>query len=244
MELSGLWAEVPAVTRVIGADISLNHGAMVELTDGERTGFWYYTNIASSASRSKEHGARIRTKTKDTDRARRQQFQMERLAWVGGWITRRLKESAPDLFCLEDYAVRAEQGAHYLGEVGGLARLQCFMRGIRLRLHDPMSLKLFVTHDGSAQKDLMEEFVKERWGWDYGQFNPPPPKNPKQKQNRVTSEDLADASSLAQLGWAEWRIRKGEITMADLAHDQERRVFNRTTKTYPTNLLDRDWIQR
>ncbi len=45
--------------KVVGFDLALNHGAAVELTDGKRSNFWYYTDIAGAANRSEEHGTRM-----------------------------------------------------------------------------------------------------------------------------------------------------------------------------------------
>jgi len=220
-----------------GWDISLNHGAVVQLRDAELDGFWYYTDVAGSADRSKAHGFRLNVPNK----ADRQTRQMLRLAWIEDWLDKRiLVPNRPDFVAIEDYAIRAEQGAHYLGEVGGVARLLCWFRGVRFRLHDPISAKMFAAWDGTAQKDLVEAKVKERWGQDFGKFNAPPPK--RGKQSRRTSEDLADAYALAQLVRTEARLRAGEIQLTDLEHDKARQVFIRATKTYPVNLLGREWI--
>jgi Holliday junction resolvasome RuvABC endonuclease subunit len=225
--------------RIQGWDISLNHGAVVEITNGKLSGFWYYTNIVGSANRSKEHGFRLVI----PDKCDKQIKAMIRLSWVETWLGEFILARRPDYVGIEDYAVRAEQGAHYLGEVGGVARLLCWHSGVCFRLHDPISAKMFVTHDGTAKKDLVEEFVLKRWDVDFSKFNPPPPKNSKYKQSRCTSEDLADGYGLAKLVETEVAIRSGDLTMKQLSHDQERRVFNRVTKTYPTSLLDRNWIQ-
>lgn len=229
---------------VHGCDISLNHGAIVELS-GElnkkpkMTGFWYYTDIAGSATRSAEHGARL-TLLKSPER---QRIQMDRLAWVDRWMGGRF-ERKPNFVGVEDYAIRVEQGAHYIGEVGALARMQLWHRGIAFRLHDPISVKMFITHDGTAQKDLVEEKVKERWGEDFGGYNGPPVATGrhKGKQNRRTSEDLADAYGIARLVWIEAKLRAGFLTLDKLEHPKEIQVFQRVTKTYPTNLLGREWI--
>jgi Holliday junction resolvasome RuvABC endonuclease subunit len=152
----------------------------------------------------------------------------------------------PHYVAIEDYAVRAEQGAHYLGEAGGIARILCWFRGVSLRLHDPVTAKMFVAHDGTCQKDEVERCVLERWGVDFSKFNQPRPnpteKKPNPKQNRTTSEDLSDAFALAQMAWTEVQIRRGELNLSDL-HPKEIQVFNRVTKTYPVSLLGRDWIK-
>ena len=103
---------------------------------------------------------------------------------------------------------------------------------------------MFTTHDGTAQKDLVERSVKSRWKADFSKYNPPraASRGGKQpKQNRTTSEDLADAYALAMMVYTEVLIRSGNTLMKEL-HPKEVQVFNRVTKTYPVNLLDREWL--
>lgn len=224
-----------------GWDVSLNHSAFVELTDGEMTGYWYITDIASSADKSKEHGIRI--KVGDEERGIKS---VRRLAFIEHVMDKTiLMPRMPHYVGIEDYAIREEQGAHYLGEIGGIARILCWFRGVKFRLHDPTSVKMFAAHDGTCQKDEVERAVFERWGIDFGPYNPPlakpTVKNAHPKQNRRTSEDLADAFAIAQMVWAEVRLRRGDITLSSM-HEKEVRVFNRVTKTYPVSLLDREWI--
>jgi hypothetical protein len=125
--------------------------------------------------------------------------------------------------------------------------------GIPFRLSDPISSKMFVTHDGLAQKDLVEREVLKRWGIDFAPYNVPAlerliknrktGKMVKAKPNRTTSEDLADAFGLAQLVRTEVRLRSGKLALSKL-DQKEIRVFNRVTKTYPVNILAREFIQR
>jgi Holliday junction resolvasome RuvABC endonuclease subunit len=220
---------------VQGWDLALNHSGYVELTNGELTNFWYITNKAGSAACSKEHGCRL-VLPKSNDR---QITSVARLAFIKKFITKRVLRSIPEFVGIEDYAIRAEQGAHYMGEVGGLARLICWSKKIPFRLHDPISVKMFVSHDGTCQKDLVEKKVKERWKVDFEKYNQPKMKT--SKQDRTTSEDLADAYSIAKLVWYEICLRNGSMVMSDL-HQKEIQVFNRATKTYPLNLLSREWI--
>lgn len=228
--------------KVHGWDVSLNHSAFVELIDGKLSNFWYWTDAAGSANRSKEHGHRLMLlKTKE-----RQTKAMARLAFAEDFMDKTvLQPNMPDYVGIEDYAIRAEQGAHYLGEVGGIARILCWFRGVNMRLHDPISVKMFTAHDGTCQKDRIERAVLERWGVDFSEYNQPAPKptkrNPDPRQNRTTSEDLCDAYAIAQMIWTEVQLRAGRVALADL-HPKEIQVFNRVTKTYPISLLDREWI--
>lgn len=236
------------MTLLFGMDISLNHGAVVAIEPvrikdigapaSRLAGLWYYTDSAGSADRSREHGARLKV---PSELKERQQRAMWRLNWVSQWIEALLDAHQPEFAAVEDYAIRAEQGAHYLGEIGGQVRRALWERGVKFRLHDPISVKMFAAHDGTAQKDSVEEAVRERWGQDFGRFNTPP--SGRGKPSRQTSEDLADAYALAKLLSVEVALRAGYITPDKLEHDKERQVFIRTTKTYPVSLLGREWIQ-
>jgi hypothetical protein len=223
---------------VQGFDVSLNHGAVVQLRNGKLDDFWYYTDVAGSASRSKKQGYRVEIPTpkKQPDKQIRSAI---RLDWVSKWIDRIPLAHKPHFAGLEDYALGADQGAHYLGEIGGQARRLLWLRGVRFRLHDPIAVKLFVTHDGTAQKDLVEEFVMSRWKVDFGMYNDP--KSRSKTKARQTSEDLCDAFGLAQLVWTEYLLRKGKIKLSSL-HEKEIQLFNRVTKAYPINILGREWI--
>lgn len=224
---------------VQGWDISLNHGAVVQLRDGELDAYWFYSDKAGSVARAKKHGSRVElpTTTRQPDKHIRS---IIRLDWVSRWIERVALATLPGYVALEDYAVGADQGAHYLGEIGGQARRLMWAHGVRYRLHDPIAVKLFVAHDATAQKDLVEDSVRERWGADFSDCNAT--SSGKGKPSRQTSEDLADAFGLAQMAWAEYRLRKGLVHLSQL-HEKEIQVFNRATKAFPINVLGREWIR-
>jgi len=104
---------------------------------------------------------------------------------------------------------------------------------------------MFAAHDGTAQKDSIERAVSDRWSADFSKYNQPranpTKKNPKPKQDRSTSEDLADAFAIAKIVNVEVLLRSGNAMLKDL-HKKEIQVFNRVTKTYPVSLLDREFI--
>lgn len=225
--------------RVHGFDLALNHGACVEFFEGRPSKWWFYTDRAGCATRGGDVATRLIFSKSLKDR---QQLQMSRLSQIERWITKILIERKPDLIGIEDYAIRQEQGAHYMGEVGGIARMIAWSMGIPFRLHDPLSVKMFAALDGTAQKDAVERSMAEEYpDLPFEEYNMPKPSSAK-KQNRQTSEDLYDATAIALLIWTEHLLREGEITTSDLGHKKRIQVFNRVTKTYPTNLLDRNWI--
>lgn len=230
--------------KVLGLDVSLNHGAGVELTNGKINDFFYYTDKAGSANQSKR-GTRIPPeiyKSKD-----KQMISVCRLAWLREYLREKITNRRTDYIGLEDYAIRAEHGSHYLGEIGGIARLLAYESGSKVRLHDPTTVKMFTAHDGTCGKDAITRAANRRWGIDFSSLDQPCPKptnkNPYPVRNSQTSEDLCDAYAIAYMVWTEWRLRNGIIQLSDL-HEKEIRVFNRTTKTYPINLLNREWISK
>lgn len=221
---------------VQGMDLSLNHGAVVQLRNGALDTFWYYTDQAGSASRCHGIGYRLTLDGK----ADKHTKAMKRLAWIEEWLDSVPLASGPDYVGVEDYALHEGQGAHQLGEVGGMARMLLWKRGVHFRLHDPVSVKMFATFNGGAPKDAIEAAVADRWGWDFGAYNGPQTgKHP----SRRTSEDLADAYTIAVLVWTEVLLRFGIIRL-DQLQPKEIQVFNRVTATYPTSLLSREWICR
>lgn len=224
---------------VQGWDLGLNHSGYVELTNGELSNYWYITNLAGSANKSKKHGFRL-ILPKNDDKYIVDVF---RLSTIKKFIIKNVIKNKPDFVGIEGYALGAKHGGYRLGEIGGIARMICWQKGIPFRLHDPLSIKMFITHDGTCQKDRIEEVVKKRWEVDFSKYNQPKSKNKKYKRNRTTSEDLADAFSIAKLVWTEIQLRSGLIKMQDL-HEKEIRVFNRITKAYPVSILSRDWIKR
>ena len=224
--------------RVEGWDLALNHAGFVTLIDGRLEDFVYVTDKAGAADRSAVHGRRL-PKWKMADKLA---ASVLRLQWWEHFIRVYLKKAKPDYVGIEDYALEGgAHGAHYKGELGGVGRLEALAAGARLRLHDPGSVKLYAAHDGSAEKAEVEEAVYKRWGIEFSHFNPPPPKKGK-KQNRQTSEDLADAFAVARLVWAEVQLRAGRVPLSEL-HPKEVQVFNRVTKAYPVSLLGREWLE-
>lgn len=227
---------------VQGWDISLNHGAVVQLRDGELDDYWFYSDKAGSVKRARKHGERVAipTPTKQPDKHVRS---IMRLCWVVDWLKRVALAHEPHFAGLEDYALGAEQGAHQIGEIGGHARRLLWLAGVRYRLHDPIAVKLFVAHDGTAQKDLIEDSVRDRWEADFSHCNAKVAKGKRGKPSRQTSEDLADAFGLAQMVWTEYLLRRGLLRLSSL-HQKEIQVFQRATQAFPISVLGREWISK
>lgn len=217
----------------IGLDISLGHGAVVCLVNGELDRFWYYTEQAGRAKASKRGSRLPHSKGKGADR---ETVDIARLSWISRWLVKVIGKAAPSCAAIEAYALAASRGAHQVGEAGGAAKLALWNAGVPFRTHDPSTVKMFSVHDGSADKRLVEDAVRDRWGEDYSECNG-------KVKGRTTSEDLCDARVLAAMAWIEYQLRAGMLTLGRLEHDKERRVFLKTTKASPVNVLGREWIQ-
>jgi len=217
-------------------DLSLNHGAIVELIDGNINDICFWTN---KAGQSKMTGGTRLSIIKSEDR---QNVSVRRLVFIRDYLKDQIENRKPDYVGIEDYAIRAEQGAHYLGEAGGIARTVCWDAGVKLRLHDPCSVKMFATLNGNCPKENVAPIVRERWGLDFTNFCPESKKGG--AEDTTTSGDITDAYILARLVWTEVQLRAGTFLLSSLIEEKERRVFQRMTKTYPVNLLDREWICR
>jgi hypothetical protein len=223
--------------KVMGMDLSLRHGAVIELDEDLNWNHWYYTDRAGTAARS-ETGQRIPPAIFKTD-----DFHLRdilRLLWVRAWVKNLVTKREPYAVALEDYAYDAGQGSHQLGELGGIVRVVCWDTKIRLRLNAPGTVKMFGADNGNAGKELVKEGVKRKWGMDFSSFDAPG--KPGKKQNTDISEDLTDAYVMARMAMAEVRLRKGTMTLDELGSDKERQAFLRTTSTFPVNVLGREWV--
>jgi Holliday junction resolvasome RuvABC endonuclease subunit len=222
--------------KVIGLDVSLNHWGIVSLLDGELENYWFVTTENSIVKKLKEHSIFIDLPKRSKEES--QIFSIKRLAALEKMLINFLKEHPVDYYGIEDYAFAMQQGSHQLGEMGGMVRLNLYKAGKLFRLHDPNSIKMFSTGNGSADKNLMEKGLKAKYNID---FLPCNPISKNGKMNKAVSEDLYDALAIAKLVWTEVLLRKGNIKLNELT-ESEIKVFNRVTKSYPVNILARDWL--
>ena len=221
---------------VLGADISMNHGAFVQLNAGKLDSYNFVTDRQKVAKISTKHGTHMfATKLKD--------MHERGVVRLGFWSTylASVLGGAADYVGVEDYAYRIPMNAHQLGEVGGLFRLKAWLRHKKVRFHDPGSVKMFAAHDGTADKKEVAYFVQERWPEteEFRRYSYSRGKT----DYTVVEEDLCDAFAVAQLVWLEVQLRRGDVVMRDL-HEKEIKVFNRVTKQWPVNILGRGWVQR
>lgn len=224
--------------RILGIDLALNHTGFVLVdSKGEIIAERLVTDIKSA---SKKSNATLLDYPKTGDKGA---DSVVRLKWWDKFLPDLFRELRPTHIGIEDYAMRVESNAVYqIGELGGVARLHALKAGALLRLHDPLSVKMFGAELGNATGWEVAEAVRDVWKQDFSAYNPAPPKNPKQKQNTLPQEDMSAAYIIARLVQYEILLRDGKLNMASLS-PKKVQVFNRVTKTYPTNLLGREFIR-
>lgn len=220
---------------ILGLDLSLNHSGAVALDEsGKLSGYWFVGNRKGAVDRSSGSGTRLPPRTKGMDA---DQHQLDRIGFYADWLWMLIRETGAEYAGVEGYAYAAVSNSSYqYGELGGEARRVLTKASCLVRIHDPLSVKMFGAVKGNATPDQVLEAVpweyREEWlHMEHG------------LKGQQAAEDLAAAFWIARMVWTEIEVRAGRILLSDLEEHQVR-VFNRVTKAYPVNLLGRDWLKR
>jgi len=194
---------------------------------------------------------------KDVSKAEKQFYRLK--WWDTFWkgFTQQFITSVDDevYVAMEDYPYRATDNAYQIGEASGIARLALVRTGFRLRLIDPGTLKIFITgkanpgveHDEEGH--VVETLSKTGKKLSNSELGKMAMKEAMQKNycanfDPLTGDaegDMYDALALAQFARLEYLVRKGELDLKNLSEGQ-RRVFLRTTPSFPTNILERPFL--
>lgn len=220
--------------RIVGIDLSLNHSGFVELDgDGNLTWWQFVSDVLKHSTLHPERGVFMPHKKDKAKGNDREQVNADRLAWWQLQLNYFMKLRRPTHVGIEDYAIKAESNSAYqTGELGGVARLAAMDVGAKLRLHDPLSGKMFSAHAGNAESITVDMAVRERWP-DTANWNGVP---------EIPRIDLSCAYVIARMVLVETKLRSGELQLKELEHEKEIAVFTRCTKANPISLLGRDWI--
>jgi hypothetical protein len=246
---------MPGAYIAVGADISVNHGAVVVLDEAGRIVMIRY--LCQKVKDTKAHLGGARCIPKAKRHATKARYEMERLVWLRDYydkVTADIVEAfgdVADIFVgLEAYAYSAGRGPggggkavvfksrpYQIGETAGIFKLACKDLSFGIRLHDPASVKIFACDRGNASKEEVREAVEKSIAADPDTRE----RLAKYPQDEDVMGDIIDALVLARMARAEARVRLGTVEIKDL-DPGPRRVFLRTTKTNPVNLLDRPWL--
>jgi Holliday junction resolvasome RuvABC endonuclease subunit len=215
-----------------GWDLSLNHAGFAELDeDGHLAWYQYVTDKATQVK------GKLGIRMKVEKVADKQTFNVTRLRWWADRFADVLLLRRPSHVAIEDYAPAAQSNSSYqIGELGGQARLAVMECGgpTLLRLHDPMSVKMYIAHNGLAKPEELAAAVFSRW---------PETEKAWGKLPKDAILDLCVAFGLSRMLFDEVAIRAGRLKL-DRLHEKEVQVYNRITKANPVNLLGREFISR
>lgn len=246
-----------------GLDISLRHFGLVEIgVEGCVRNYWFMTDTKKFVDADPSHGLYYKP-LPDLD-SESENFRRTRL--IKRFLGEKLGlDLTPESFyglssayvAVEAYgfATMSPKFAEIAEQTGSIKHW-LLEHGAQLRLHDPDSVKMFGAGNGHAlKKDMVLALVGSGSGpdWEKAIFFPQNllktvNKKVGVKKQQVVQEfdgpgtDLADAYWLAQLVRIEVMLRTGQITLADLS-EMKVRVFNRVTKAFPNNLLDRPFAK-
>jgi len=243
--------------KIIGADISLEHGAFCILNeDGLQESYLYVTNDEKEYAVNPSSAAfldvvRGKEESLESYRIRRTKSFLDIFQkHIMGYITAVVDEI---YFSIEGYAYRASTNSIVQqGELNGQMKSMIYFDGGKIRIHDPSSLKLFATGKGNATKqEMLDQSLEEGfycWAPCYKTKNTVKKKISGKIEKTVKHDidgpktDVIDAYFLARFLWYELQLRSGAKEMADLP-EHKIRVFNKVSKSYPINVLARPFIQ-
>lgn len=239
----------------VGADISVNHSAIVVLTpDGQILRHFYLTEKLKD-TKATLGGTRVLTMSRNF--ITRTQFEITRLIWLRDYyetvmdaiLKSAVNCGASGIYCaMEGYAFKLigarvtpdgkklppmTKGKPYqIGEAASVVKILAHDYGMKLRLHDPTSVKMFATGAGNAAKETVTEASSIMWQSKTRKEFPFPAGD--------VSGDVGDALALAEMARVEQEVRSGRTALSELPQGQ-RRVFIRTTTANPINILDTPW---
>jgi Holliday junction resolvasome RuvABC endonuclease subunit len=148
---------------------------------------------------------------------------IEKFLWMNDNIEKFFLSHEIDYIALEGYAYGAKGHVFEIGEATGDLKRRIWQNNIPLRIYDPTSIKMFITGTGNADKELMRKYYDGKIAIE------------------SINEDIIDAYHITTLLLTELLTRKGLMMLQQLPEHQIK-VFNRCTKTFPENLLARNFI--
>ncbi len=217
------------MARIHGWDVALNHTGLVEMDEAGKVTWFRYVTLKKTQAKEGWGGVLLDIKSKDkTDR---HQHMLDRLIWWKRFLNGVVSTRRPTHVCIEDYALSAKGMVSHIGELGGVARLEAVSQGARMRLHDPVTAKMYIAHNGTATPEEMEQCVYNRW-----------------PQTKVWAQlpeearlDLVVGYALCRMLLDELMLRSGKMSLGTM-HAKEVQAMNRVTKANPVNLLGRDLL--
>jgi len=237
---------------IVGVDLSLNHAGYVKLTEeGKLLDYAFVSDTKKRVTEDPDHGYHMEVKKRTgEDRecfdARRMNANL-RLLKHKIWDRFTRGSGQPIYVGIEGYAYGQSNKSNSIFQIAewtGLLKNFLYTEYIKLRIHDPASAKFFSVGKGNATKKEMVDVARAE-GCSFEatvQTVIVKPKNrPAYEDYEGPGTDVVDAYFLARLVWMELQLRRGLVVMSELPEYQIK-TFNRVTKSYPVNILARDFI--
>jgi len=231
---------------ILGCDVSLEHCGFCFLNeDGKLLNYLYFTNNKKEWLADVSHSIFLGLKREKDENL--ECYRVKRLSKITEKFQTILDEIYKETrvyFVVEDYAYGAQSTALcQIAEFTGIVKNKMYDFGGYIRLYDPISTKFFSTGKGNATKTEMLAKAKENE--DFICNAPFKVVHKKEKPDDIDGPltDVVDSYFLAKLVWTELKLRSGEIELKNLPEYQVL-TFNRVTKSYPINILARDFIHK
>jgi len=150
------------------------------------------------------------------------------------YIYKMSKPAIQKYIAIEGYAMHASGQLLQIAEIAGVIKNIFYPDNWKIRMHDPLSVKLWATGKGNADKFEMVQKAKDD-GINIPEYL--------FKKKEDPGADVADAYFLMKMLETELKIRSNPLEMKN-ATDEQKRVFNRVTKANPVNILDTSFIEK
>jgi Holliday junction resolvasome RuvABC endonuclease subunit len=153
--------------------------------------------------------------------------------------------SAADYIAQESYSYGSKGAAIFeIGEISGIIKQKIWDFGIKHRLYEPTTIKMFATDNGKSNKiDMYSAYMDLKDGFDLSKF-PVPVKS----DGASPTSDIVDAHWIALLLLLELKIRNGIVKVDDLPTKKQQSIFKKPKKVKKIkkllSLLDTPFIQK
>ena len=234
-KISTLW-ECDCIGHIIGLDLSLNGSAGTVLAPGTGKGRNVISHFLCSEKKGlcktlakKEEVMGVLHLQKPKGRMT-EPVKVARLDSVLKFLVSHINSIKPTFVAIEDYAYGAKGDQFHIGELTGAVKTYLWRRGIPFRMYDPKTIKKYGTGSGNADKADMLVACLKKWKQDFMDYD-------------KVKDNVADSFIIARLLELELDLRRGHYSLSDLTN-KEREIFQRVTKTYPVNILERPFIMQ
>jgi hypothetical protein len=152
---------------------------------------------------------------------------------------------------MESYAYAASGNITEIAEITSQIKFQLIRQGTKLRLIEPMTLKMYATDDGHSHKpEMFDAFINhDGKKCDISDL----PEIPTHKKGKFVGlrdkdgisplSDIVDSFWLCELLHEELQIRKGIKTLSDLIPNHKH-ILSRKTPANKIPIYQKDFIQK